>query len=160
VIKLVAILLVFLACTRTTPSRDVISNEDRAAIAAEIERFNDEARRAWAQRDASIMIPDTTQEGAAAMRADIQRRMDMTTRVDTMIEDLDTLHVIGPDSVLAYSKQRFVRVMRLSDGEEKQRISTVTHVRTFARRPSGWEPVGPLLARDQRAWWAGETPAP
>jgi hypothetical protein len=150
------ILLTFLACTRTTPSRDVISNEDRVAIAAQIERFNNEARRAWDLRDASIMIPDTTQEGAAAMRADIQRRMDMTTRVDTMIEVLDTLRVIGQDSVLAYSKQRFVRVIRLPEGEEKQRISTITHVRTFVHSQNGWEPVGPLLEQNPRAWWAGE----
>jgi hypothetical protein len=160
------------ACTRTnrsTPQKSQPSQADRNAIAAVIDAQTAQARRAWELRDASLIIPDTTQgavretaEGAtteaASMRADIQRRMDMTTRVDTMSTVLDSLHAVGADSVRAYSSQRFVRMIRLSETEERQRISTVTHEQLFIRRAGRWEAVGPLREISPRAWWAGESP--
>lgn len=53
---------------------------------------------------------------AADLQADLQRRMNMTVRLGTLMEVLDSIHVLQPDSVVAYSTQRFVRVIRLDDG--------------------------------------------
>jgi hypothetical protein len=134
-----------------------------------IDREAAQARRAWELRDASLMIPDTTvgvvrstpsgsTTDAAAMRADIQRRMEMTTRVDTMTSVIDSLHALSSDSVLVYSTQRFVRVIRLSEGVERQRVSTVIHEQLLLRRSGHWDSVGAIREIQPRAWWADEAP--
>jgi ketosteroid isomerase-like protein len=95
---------------------------------------------------------------AAQLRADLQRRMNMTTRVDTLVEVLDSIRLITRDSILAYSSQRFVRLIRLDNGSERQRISTITHERPVIRSRGQWKLVGAVREIAPRAWWADEAP--
>ncbi len=141
---------------------------DRAAIAAEIDRMVATARHAWGTRNASLLIPDSTLSvrtpdggtlDAVQMRAELQRRMSMTTRVDTLIEVLDSVRVITADSVLAYSAQRFVRAIRLDGGAERQRISTMIHERPVVRVAGQWRMTGAVREISRRAWWVDEPPA-
>jgi hypothetical protein len=70
--------------------------------------------------------------------------MNMTTRVHTMNEVLDSIKVVTADSVLAYSSQRFARIVRLPDGVERQRLSTVIHEIPMRRREQSWVQAGPV----------------
>jgi len=142
---------------------------DSVAIVAIIDRLTATARRAWETRDARLMIPDTAAGAAvrnpqgqmvssADLRADLRRRMDLTTRVDTMIERLDSVRMVHRDTALAYSSQRFVRLVRMPDGAQRRRFSTVAHERTMVRRSNRWADSGPVREIAPRAWWEGETP--
>lgn len=130
---------------------------EHAAIAAEVDRMAATARRAWATRDAKLLVPDSTVT-AEQLRADLQRRMNVTVRVDTLVEALDSTRSVTRDSVLAYSSQRFVGVVRLS-GVERVRISTVIHERPFVRTAGRWRATGAVREIAQRGMWADETPA-
>ncbi len=159
-------MLVALSAPNTSFAQAALSSADRTAIAAHVERVNATARRAWEARDPSLLVPDSpsvfvrTPQGqlltATDLRADLQRRMNMTTRVDTLIEVLDSIRVVRPDSVLAYTSQRFVRVIRLPEGVERQRLSTVIHEIPMVRRELRWAQAGPLREINPKAWWAGE----
>jgi hypothetical protein len=82
--------------------------------------------------------------------------MDMTTRVDTIMEVLDSVRVVTTDNVLACSPQRFVRVIRLPEGVRRQRISTVIHERPVVRANGQWRLTGAIREIGPRAWWADE----
>src|SRR5262245_38364023 len=120
-----------LACVPPSAAAQAsLTRGDRAAIAGEIAHMATTARQAWATRNAKILIPDSTLSvrtpdgrtlNAAEMRADLQRRMDATTRVDTLIEVLDSVRVVTRDSALAYSSQRFVRLMRIDGRAQRAR---------------------------------------
>ena len=164
---LVLVLAALPLAPRTSEAQRAFTDSDRAAVADAIARMAARARQAWDTRNAGLLVPDsaltvrTPQGGtitAAQLRADLQRRMDMTTRVDTLVELLDSTRVMTPDSVLAYSSQRFVRVVRLEDGSERRRISTITHERPFVRVAGRWEMTGAVREIDPRAWWADSTP--
>ncbi|MGH7584994.1 MAG: DUF5990 family protein [Gemmatimonadales bacterium] len=83
----------------------------------------------------------------------------MTARVDTLVEVLDRVRVITTDTVLAYSSQRFVRVVRLDGGVERQRISTIIHERPLVRVAGRWRMTGVVREIAPCAWWAGQPPA-
>lgn len=131
---------------------------EHAAIAAEVDRMAATARRAWTTRDAKLLVPDSTL-AADQLRADVQRRMNVTVRVDTLVEVLDSVRSVTRDSILAYSSQRFVRLMRLESGVERVRISAVIHERSFVRSAGRWRTTGTAREIAPRAMWADETPA-
>jgi hypothetical protein len=126
------------------------------------------ARRAWELKDPRGLIeaddsvtvlrrPDGSIVTAKDLRADLARRMAMVVRLDTLREELETLRPEG-DSVEVTSRQRFVRLVKLPDGQERVRVSTVQH-RQWVRRIDGrWRGIGPVQESDQVAYWADEGP--
>ena len=143
--------------------------DDHDAIAALVEEDNARLVAAWEARDATLVFPEGDDSavavtpdgrtiGAAELRADLQRRMDMTRSVEEMSVDIASVDVDG-DSAVAVSHQRFVRTLVLPDGALRQRISTVTHRQEFLRTDAGWIAAGPVEESDQAARWADE-PAP
>jgi len=147
---------------------------DRAAIIQTVQRWTDQADRAWQARDARLMFPAGTLNSAdtsavvrtpdgrpisrSANIADLQRRMDMTTRIDTMRTVVDSVLFTAPDSAVAFSSQLFVRMMRLPGQPERQRISSVIHRQRFGRSSRGWEAAGPVEELQPKARWADEKP--
>ena len=143
---------------------------DREAITQAIKRWTERADRAWNARDAKLMFPADTLEAdsvvvrtpdgrpisRAANIADLKRRMDMTTRIDTMRTVVDSVFFSAPDSAVAFSSQLFVRMMRLPGQPERQRISSVIHRQRFARTSRGWEAAGPVEELQPQARWADE----
>jgi hypothetical protein len=127
-----------------------------------------EARRAWDNRDARLMfaeLPDSTvvrtPEGRAIskadMIADMQRRMDMTTRIDSMVGEVDSILFVSPDEAIVWSSQRFVREMTLPGNPPRVRISTVLHEQRFRRvGEEAWLSAGPIQEHGQTARWADE----
>lgn len=158
-------LLALSACATTQSEA-----RDRAAIETLVRAEQQRAQRAWAARDASLMFdnpaapmpsvrtPDGREIDTGAMRADVQRRMDMTVSVEEMSLEIGSITIDG-DTATAVSHQRFVRTMRQPNGP-RQRISTVTHTQTFARGADGkWAASGAMQESNQAARWADE-PAP
>jgi hypothetical protein len=145
---------------------------DRKALTEIVRLATERADRAWTARDARLMFPADTAAGTdssvvvrtpdgrpinrAANIADLQRRMDMTTRIDTMRTVVDSILFVAQDSAVVFSSQRFVRWMKLPEQPERQRISSVIHRQRFARTGPGWEPAGPVEELDPRARWADE----
>lgn len=135
-----------------------LTPRDSAAIAAEIARMTTTEQRAWAMRNPGILIPDSALN-AIQLRADLQRRMDMTTRLDTLIEALDSVRGVTKDSALAYSSQRFVGVVRLDGRPGRVLVFTVTHERPFVRASGRWQVRGAKREIAPRSWWVDETPS-
>ena len=147
---------------------------DRRALVEFIKRRIDIADRAWNARDARLMFPADSTAGAdtsivvrtpdgrpisrAANIADLQRRMDMTTRIDTMRTVVDSVFFSAPDSAVVFTSQLFVRMMKLPDQPERQRISSVIHRQRFARGPFGWDIASPVEELSPHARWADEKP--
>jgi hypothetical protein len=96
----------------------------------------------------------------AAMIADLQRRMDMTTRIDIMEGQVDSILFAGPDEAVVWSSQRFVREMTLPGERPRVRISSVVHEQRFRREGNGWRTAGPIREHDQTARWADEPVRP
>ena len=144
---------------------------DRVEILAAVHRQGEEARRAWGTRDARLMfvdLPDSTvvrtPQGRAItkadMIADLQRRMDMTTRIDTMQGQVDSILFVGPDEAVAWSSQRFVREMTPPGQRPRVRISSVVHEQRFRRDGEVWRAAGPIQEHNQTARWADEPARP
>jgi hypothetical protein len=144
---------------------------DRVAILAAVHRLGEEARVAWETRNARLMftdVPDSTvvrtPQGRAItkaeMIADLQRRMDMTTRIDTMRGQVDSILFVGPDEAVAWSSQRFVREMTLPGQPPRVRISSVVHEQRFRRDGNVWRAAGPIQEHNQTARWADEPVRP
>lgn len=157
----------------TKQSSKVDRKADREAIVQAFQRWTEQADRAWNARDARLMFPADTLNGAdsvavrtpegkvisrAAIIADLQRRMDMTTRIDTMRTVVDSVLFTAPDSAVVYSSQLFVRMMRVSGQPERQRISSVIHRQQFGRSSRGWVAAGPIEELNPKARWADEKP--
>jgi len=150
-----------------TPDRGA----DRAAILAVVESQAREAGQAWAARDARLMfadLPDSTvvrtPDGRAitkpAMIADLQRRMDMTTRIDTMQGQVDSILFPSADEAVVWSSQRFVREMTVPGQQPRVRVSSVVHEQRFRREGMRWRAVGAIQEHNQRARWADEPERP
>jgi hypothetical protein len=162
------------SCAARNRAQDRLSTDraaDRAAILAVIQAQAEEAGRAWETRDARIMfanLPDSTvvrtPEGRAitkaAMIADLQRRMDMTTRIDTMAGRVDSILFVGPDEAVAWSSQRFVRQMTVPGQQPRVRISSVLHEQRFRRDGTAWRSAGPIQEHNPTARWADEPERP
>jgi len=144
---------------------------DSVAILALVQSAAAEARRAWDARDARQMfatVPETTvvrtPDGRAItkadMIADLQRRMNMTTRIDTMAGSVDSLRFLGPDEAVVFSSQRFVREMVVPGQQARVRISSVTHRQVFRRVAAQWRVAGPIEESNQRARWADQPEGP
>jgi hypothetical protein len=159
--------------TRTLPEvrPDPDRALDREAILAAVRAQAVEARQAWEGRDARRMfadLPDTTvvrtPDGRAitkaAMIADLQRRMDMTSRIDTMAGRVDSILFPGLDEAVVWSTQRFVREMRVPGQSPRVRISSVVHEQRFRREGKGWRVAGPIQEHNQTARWADEPAGP
>jgi len=147
---------------------------DRKALTELVKRWTDRADRAWNARDARLMFAADTAAGAdtavvvrtpdgrpidrAANIADLQRRMDMTTRIDTMRTVVDSVFFPGPNSAVVFSSQLFVRMMKVPGQPERQRISSVIHRQRFGRGPQGWAAAGPVEELNPKARWADEKP--
>jgi len=150
-----------------TPDRTT----DRAEILAAVHRLGEEARVAWETRNARLMfadLPDSTvvrtPQGRAItkadMIADLQRRMDLTTRVDTMNGQVDSILFIGPNDAVTWSSQRFVREMTLPGQRPRVRVSSVVHEQRFRRDGDVWRAAGPIQEHNQKARWADEPEPP
>jgi hypothetical protein len=170
-LRLLSIAMMASCATRSLPQdRPAPDRElDRAAILAVVQAQAVEARQAWDSRDAQRMfadLPDTTvvrtPDGRAitkaAMIADLQRRMDMTTRIDSMAGRVDSLLFPTLDEAVVWSSQRFVREMRVPGQSPRVRISSVTHEQRFRRGEKGWRVAGPIQEHNQTARWADEPP--
>jgi hypothetical protein len=167
---LLLVALLSASCSEEAGARRAsrLKSADRKAIEAIILEKVDIARRAWEARDARIMIPDTvtvslrSPDGQvitpAEMRDALQKRMDGVSRVDTMMVRVDSFLVVTPDSVLAYSTQRFVRLLRRPDGYERLRFSVVVHEQSFIRREEEWVTATPEREVKPRSWWGDESP--
>ena len=149
----------------------VSAQADSLAILALVQEAAREARRAWDTRDARQMfatVPETTvvrtPDGRAItkadMIADLQRRMNMTTRIDTMAGSVDSLRFLGPDEAVVFSSQRFVREMVVPGQQARVRISSVTHRQVFRRVAAQWRVAGPIEESNQRARWADQPEGP
>lgn len=103
---------------------------------------------------AGIVTPDGQVVDTAALRADLQRRMDMTVSVEEMSVEIGSIEINGA-SAIAVSHQRFARTITQPNGP-RQRISTVTHTQRFEKGPIGWAPIGPIQESNQTARWADE----
>jgi hypothetical protein len=144
---------------------------DRVAILAAVQAQSMEARQAWEARDARRMfaeLPDTTvvrtPDGRAitkaAMIADLQRRMDMTSRIDTMAGQVDSILFLGLDEAVVWSSQRFVREMKVPGQSPRVRISSVVHEQRFRRERNAWGAAGPIQEHNPTARWADEPVRP
>jgi hypothetical protein len=140
-------------------------------ILAAVNKLGEEARAAWETRNARLMftdLPDSTvvrtPQGRAItkadMIADVQRRMDMTTRIDVMEGQVDSIVFVGPDEAVAWSSQRFVREMTLPGQRPRVRSSSVVHEQRFRRDGNVWRAAGPIQEHDQTARWADEPTRP
>lgn len=156
-----------------TGSSSLVSAQaaDSLAILALIRQAAQDARRAWDARNAQLMfatLPETTivrtPDGRAItkkdMIADLQRRMNMTTRIDTMAGRVDSLRFLGSDEAVVYSYQRFVRGMVVPGQPARVRISSVNHRQVFRRVAGAWRVAGPIEESNQRARWADEPERP
>ena len=139
---------------------------DRAAIGTDFQRRQEELRRAWELKDARLVFRDSTDQPALRtpdgqlmsrkeLIADLQRRMNMVKSIDYMIEEIDSIDVRGDEAVVM-SRQRFSRVIVLPDGNERRRISSVTHRRRYGKTAEGWRPVGPLEESNPTGKWEDE----
>ena len=144
---------------------------DREAILAAVRKLGDESRVAWETRNARLMfadLPDSTvvrtPQGRtiskADMIADLQRRMDMTTRIDTMGGQVDSVLFVGADEAVVWSSQRFIREMTLPGQRPRVRISSVIHEQRFRRDGIVWRSAGPIQEHNQTARWADEPVPP
>ena len=172
-VRMVAAVLsgaVVAACAGRSANQERVAPDraaDRVAILAAVDRQGEEAQRAWEIRDARLMFSDMadstvvrTAEGREVSKADmianLQRRMDMTTRIDTMEGKVDSVLFVGPDEAVAWSSQRFVREMTLPGENPRVRISTVQHEQRFRRVGEVWHAAGPIQEHNQTARWADE----
>jgi hypothetical protein len=170
----VLIVAVAVACTGRSAAQAQVAPDraaDRAVILAAVHKLGEEARVAWETRNAQLMfvdLPDSTvvrtPQGRAVtkadMIADLQRRMDMTTRIDTMAGQVDSILFAGPDGAVAWSSQRFVREMTLPGQRPRVRISSVVHEQQFRRDGNVWRAAGPIQEHNQTARWADEPVRP
>ena len=145
---------------------------DRQAIKHLIEAWVAHADSAWWARSAPLMfvgIPETaadsvvirTSDGRTLSRAaniaDLQRRMNMTTRIDTMRTVVDSIFFRSGDHAVAYTTQRFVRWMILPGQPERQLFSGVNHRQEFARTGGKWVGLWPIQEFNRWVRWADES---
>lgn len=160
-----------LGCGNEATTARVTPDDRRADIAAitqQVEQWVEQADRAWNARDARLMFANDstggnvvrTPEGQDISReaniADLQRRMDMTTRIDTMSTVVDSVLFAAADTAIVYSSQRFVRMMVVPGQPERQRISSVTHRQRFYLVAGAWSPIFPIEELNPQAYWADE----
>ena len=120
----------------------------------------DPAFQPSADTSAIVRTPDGRDVSREKNIADLQRRMDMTTRIDTMRTVVDSVTFVRPDSAVVRTYQRFVRWMKLPDQPERQRISSVVHHQAFRKVAGAWRPAGPLVESDLKARWADDPAVP
>jgi hypothetical protein len=162
-----------LGCAPVHPPA-TIRPQDRAADRRELVHLVDDwvskADRAWEKRDARLMFegppemgidtsaiiksPDGRSISREANIADLQRRMDMTTRIDTMRTVVDSIFFTPGDTAVVYSSQRFVRMMKLPGQPERRRISSVVHRQRFHLAAGKWAAAGPIEELQPQARWA------
>jgi hypothetical protein len=152
------LLFAIAACGREKDGIPGFKPADRTEIERIIEEHAATARRAWILRDAALMVPEITGEGAAEGRADLQRKMDKVMSIDTLSVVVDSICATNADKADAYSTERFVRVVRMPDGTTRRRFSTVQHVQTYARAGGSWTITGTPRSRSAKGWWEGEAP--
>ena len=122
---------------------------DELAVGMESAKASLRYMRGWKLRDAKLSIPDES-----PARSSIQRMMDMTKSIDYLTVEIDVDGVRDNDAVVL-SRQRFSRLVRLPDGKERRRITSVTHRETWEKTGQGWKMKG-FTEQDQTARWEDE----
>jgi hypothetical protein len=124
---------------------------DELAVGMESTKASLRYMRGWKLRDAKISIPDESPG-----RSNVQRMMDMTKSIDYLSVEIEVDSVNGNEAVV-FSRQRFSRLLRLPDGKERRRITSVTHRETWAKTERGWK-INGFTEHDQTARWEDEAP--
>jgi len=109
--------------------------------------------RGWALRDARACLPD----GDAASVANLQQRMTMTKAIDALTVDVE-VESATENSAIVFTRQRFSRMLRLPDGTERKRITSVTHREQWERVENRWR-LRTFTEQDQTAKWEDEPQA-
>lgn len=122
---------------------------DELAVGMESARASLRYMRGWKLRDAKLSIPEES-----PARSNIQRMMDMTKSIDYLTVEIEVDGVRGNDAVVL-SRQKFSRLLRLPDGTERRRITSVTHRETWEKTGQGWKMKG-FTEQDQTARWEDE----
>lgn len=122
---------------------------DELAVGMESARASLRYMRGWKLRDAKLSIPEES-----PARSNVQRMMDMTKSIDYLTVEIEVVGVRGNDAVVL-SRQKFSRLLRLPDGKERRRITSVTHRETWEKTGEGWKMKG-FTEQDQTARWEDE----
>jgi len=111
--------------------------------------------RGWKLRDAKVSVA----EGPPQEVSRVQRLMDMTKLIDYLSVEIEVDSVKGNEAIV-FSRQKFSRMLRLPDGKERRRITSVTHREIWEKTAQGWKMKG-LTEQDQTARWEdGTKPQP
>jgi hypothetical protein len=126
---------------------------DEFTVGMESARASALVLRGWKLRDARVFLGDAP----SALREDVQRRMAMTKSIDYLRIDI-AVESVKSSQAIVLSQQQFSRLLRLPDGKERRRITSVTHRETWEKSDKGWKLKG-FTEQDPTARWEDEKPA-
>jgi len=107
--------------------------------------------RGWALCDARVSLG---REGSPEQIANVQRLMTMTKSVDYITIDVE-VESAGDDEAIVRTHQAFSRVLRLPDGSDRRRITTVTHREQWQKVDERWT-LKSFTEHDATARWEDE----
>jgi len=127
---------------------------DELTVGMESARASTRYMRGWKLRDAKVSVT----EGPPQEVSRVQRLMDMTRFIDYLSVEIEVDSVKANEAIV-FSRQKFSRMLRLPDGKERRRVTSVTHRENWEKTPEGWKMKG-LTEQDQTARWEDETKPP
>lgn len=138
---------------------------DWVAVGLESANAARRSQTAWLKRDAGLFLQGTDPSftlkrpnGAvmtfADLKADIERRMAMTKSIDYMRSRVEVISVEGNHATVL-SHQDWSRVLVLGEGQERRRITTVTHREQWEKTAQGWKMLD-FKEENQTARWEDE----
>ena len=122
---------------------------DELTVGMESAKAQTRYMRGWKLRDAKTAVGEGPQEIER-----VQRLMNMTKSIDYLSIDIEVDSVKGNEAIV-FSRQKFSRLLKLPDGKERKRITSVTHRETWEKNATGWKMKG-FTEQDQTARWDDE----
>ena len=125
---------------------------DELAVGTESAKASTQVLRAWKLRDAKLFLGNQP----SPLRDDVQRRMNTTTSIDYLKIEIEVESVKGNEAIVL-SRQNFSRLLLLTDGKERRRITSVTHREVWDRVDKTWT-LKKFTEQDPKAAWEDEKP--
>jgi hypothetical protein len=122
---------------------------DELTVGMESAKAQARYMRGWKLRDAKTSVGEGQQEIER-----VQRLMNMTKSIDYLSIDIE-VDSVKDNEAIVFSRQKFSRVLKLPDGKERRRITSVTHRETWEKHAAGWKLKG-FTEQDQTARWEDE----
>jgi len=106
-----------------------------ATVRKDVDALLRDAEPVWSAPDGTPITRSQMAEVLRRQWSTIERTVELTVRIDS-------LRLLGADSAVVFTSQRWQRILRGEDGAPHEVLTTAWMEQSWARRTDGWRGVG------------------